>query len=200
LGNLENLDFSLTAIIQATLLSASLSLDAFAAAFAYGCMGTKIPVKSATIINIVCTLFLAIALIAGAYAKSFIPPIVGSIVCFLVLMTIGVIKLVQGIRNKPTSESLKKSESPESRHNTLRPIEAAIIAAGLSLDGLAAGFGAALGGVNSLVMLGSSLLIHMVAIPLGCILGRQLSLRSGYNIAWLGGAVIIVLAFLQIVA
>jgi putative Mn2+ efflux pump MntP len=125
-----------------------------------------------------------------------------------VLLTIGVIKLIQGIRRTPdnsgeSGESGKsgKSEKCSGKFGdsvSLRAPEAAIIAAGLSLDGLAAGFGAALGGVNGVVMLGSSLLAHMAAIPLGCMLGRLLSAKSRCNIAWFGGAVIIILAFMQL--
>jgi putative Mn2+ efflux pump MntP len=188
------LDFSAPAVVQASVLSLTLSADAFAAAFAYGCMGTRIPLRSAAVINIVCTAFLAAALFAGAYAAGFVPPIVGAIVCFSVLMIIGVIKLVQGIR--PSAASSDCPNNP--RGAALRPAEAAIIAAGLSLDGLAAGFGAALGGANGAVMLGVSIIAHMAAIPLGCALGRQLSAKSRCNIAWLGGAVIIILAFLQL--
>jgi putative Mn2+ efflux pump MntP len=184
-------------------LSLSLSGDAFAAAFAYGCMGTRIPIKSAGVINIVCTAFLAAAIIAGGFAAGFVPEIVGVVLCFTVLMTIGVIKLVQGIRRNPKSADSSDSASGLCPANlataSLRPGEAAILAAGLSLDGLAAGFGAGLGGVNGVVMLTASIAAHMAAIPLGCMLGRQLSSKSRCNIAWVGGVVIILLAFMQLI-
>jgi len=135
---------------------------------------------------------LAVALYAGAFAAEFIPELAGIIVSFSVLMTIGVIKLVQGLKVKPDKHNFRPTL-------ILKPAEAAIIAAGLSLDGVAAGFGAALGGVNAEVMLVSSLLAHMAAIPLGCTLGRHLSAKSHYNIAWVGGVVIIALAFLQLI-
>ena len=76
----------------------------------------------------------------------------------------------------------------------LRPAQAAIIAAALSIDGLAAGFGAALGGVNATVMLIVSLLAHMAAVPAGALLGRRLSKKTKFDISWIGGVVIIALA------
>jgi putative Mn2+ efflux pump MntP len=190
-------DYSVSAIMQAAALSLTLSADAFAAAFAYGCMGTKIPLKSGVIINIVCTAFLAAALFAGAYAAGFVPAGIGTIICFIVLSAIGGYKLYQGLRAGSPAENVNPS-CPVTPPKMLKPLEAAILATGLSLDGLAAGFGAALGGVNAAVMLGSSLAAHMAAIPLGCMLGRQLSQKSRCNIAWVGGAVIIALAFVQL--
>ncbi|MCL2754765.1 MAG: manganese efflux pump [Oscillospiraceae bacterium] len=178
--------------IQSAILSLTLAADAFAAAFAYGCMGTKIPFRSVVIINIVCTAMLAVALYAGSYVAELVPQIVGAVVCFAVLMSIGIIKLLQGLKSRPALSEITAKLA------VLRPAEAAIIAAGLSLDGVAAGFGAALGGVNAPVMLTVSLFAHMAAIPLGCVLGASLSRKSRRNIAWLGGAVIIVLAFLQL--
>ena len=186
-----NYDYSLSGIILAAVLSLSLSLDALAAAFAYGCSGTKIPFKSAVVINLVCTAILAAALFAGSNASLFINPAAGSIICFTVLIIIGGIKLWQGLRNKPENETI-----PPSR--ILSPIQAAIIAGALSLDGLAAGFGAALGGVNGTVMLAVSLAAHMAAIPLGCMLGRRLSQKTSFNVSWIGGAVIIILAITKL--
>jgi putative Mn2+ efflux pump MntP len=181
------LDYS--AIIHASALSLSLSLDALAAAFAYGCSGTRIPVRSVVVINIVCTAILAAALFAGTYAAQFIPAGAGVIIAFTVLLIIGAVKLVQSLRSSP---DCNKTET------VLRPAAAAVLAACLSLDGLAAGFGAALGGVNTAVMLGVSLVAHMVAVPLGCRLGRSLSRKTRFNISWLGGVVIIVIAFTRL--
>jgi len=172
-------------------------LDALTAAFAYGCTGTKIPLKSVMIINIVCTAMLGAALFVGSYASSFIPPVVGVILCFAVLMLIGGIKLYQGLFSKSEDCDRKLDKSPKTP-KILNPGEAAIIAAALSVDGLAAGFGAALGGVNGLVMLIISLIAHMAAVPLGCVLGRRLSQKTNLNISWIGGVVIIILAFTKL--
>jgi putative Mn2+ efflux pump MntP len=187
----EILDYSFESIILASVLSLSLSLDALAAAFAYGCSGTKIPFRSAVVINLVCTAVLGTALFAGTHAARFIPPLIGNILCFSVLMIIGGIKLYQGLHNN-------RDSAEDSAIHTLKPVQAAIIAAALSIDGLAAGFGAALGGVNGAVMLAVSLAAHMIAIPLGCILGRRLAQKTKFNISWIGGVVIIILAITKL--
>ena len=183
-------DYSFERVLQASVLSLSLSLDALAASFAYGCAGTRIPFKSVMIISFVCTAVLGAALSAGQYASRFIPQVVGAVLCFSVLLLIGGIKLYQSCRSdKGTPDTLKGGLT------TLKPTQAAILAAALSLDGLAAGFGWALGGANGAVMLGVSLVAHMAAVPLGCLLGRRLSQKTNLNISWVGGVVIIILAF-----
>ncbi|MCL2036429.1 MAG: manganese efflux pump [Oscillospiraceae bacterium] len=192
------MDFSVEAIIQASALSLSLSLDAFAAAFAYGCTGTKIPFGSVVVINLVCTAFLGLALFAGDYASGFISPGIGVLICFSVLMLIGGFKLFQSLFTKPVKCGKDSGSDSYTPQKSLLPFQAAIIAAALSLDGIAAGFGAALGGVNSFVMLGVSLTVHMAAVPLGGRLGGRLSKKTTLNISWLGGAVIIILAFTKL--
>jgi putative Mn2+ efflux pump MntP len=187
------LDYSVTAIIHASVLSLSLSLDALAASFAYGCSGTRIPVKSTVVITLVCTFILALALYAGSYASNFIPAHAGAWICFSVLLLIGGIKLYQSLTAKP-ADCLPEGERGLSVR-VLKPGQAVIIATALSIDGLAAGFGAALGGVNALVMLGVSLAAHMAAVPLGARLGRSLSDKSRLDVSWIGGVVIIILAF-----
>ena len=187
----------LESVIPASVLSLSLSLDALAAAFAYGCMGTRIPFRSVVVINLVCTAILAAALFAGTYAARFIPENIGILICFAVLLIIGIIKLFQGIFAKPqnNAEADTSAVAPE---KLLKPIEAAIIATGLSLDGVAAGFGAALGGVNGIAMLIVSLAAHMAAVPLGCMLGMKLSAKTKFNVSWIGGGVIIILAITKL--
>jgi putative Mn2+ efflux pump MntP len=103
------------------------------------------------------------------------------------------VKLYQGLRQG-------SEDCPErgATLKTLKPIEAVVLATGLSLDGLAAGFGAALGGTNAIAMLIVSLVAHMVAVPLGCMLGMRLSKKTTLNISWIGGGVIIILAFTKL--
>jgi putative Mn2+ efflux pump MntP len=108
-----------------------------------------------------------------------------------VLLLIGGFKLFQSFSGK----SAECSDDREKIVRILRPGQAAILAAALSIDGIAAGFGAALGGVNAAVMLAVSLAAHMAAVPLGARWGRQLSKRTSFDVSWIGGVVIILLAF-----
>ena len=184
-------------ILQAAILSLMLSLDALTAGFAYGCTGIKIPFRSVVVINLVCTALLGAALFAGSLASGIIPHFVGVLLCFWTLLIIGVVKLVQGLKPLDCDKS-DKSDKSEVKTTILKSGEAAIIAAALSLDGVAAGFGAALGGVNIAVMLIVSLAAHMIAVPLGCEIGARISRKIRFNITWIGGVVIILLAFTKL--
>jgi len=187
------MDFSFNACVQAVILSASLSIDAFAAAFAYGCAGVKIPFKSVQVINFTCSFMLGASLFAGMYISRLITEQSGALACFAILSAIGIFKLLQNIfAKKPDSDNSDKSE--KSGAKTIGAAEAVVLAAGLSIDGLAVGFGAALGQSNAAVMLGVSLITDMAAVMLGCGLGRRLAKRIKLNLSWLGGAVIIALA------
>jgi putative Mn2+ efflux pump MntP len=184
--------FSVTACLEAFILAVTLSLDAFAAGFAYGCAGVKIPFKSVQVINLVCSAFLGISLLAGVFARRLVPPNFGMTACFLILLTIGGIKLFQSLFQKEKKTDFKAVK-------ILKPAEAAALAAGLSLDGLAVGFGAGLGNANALVIFAVSLFSDIAAVTLGCYLGRKLSQKIKYNISWVGGAIIIILAFTKLI-
>ena len=67
----------------------------------------------------------------------------------------------------------------------------------LALDGLAVGFGAGMVASNLLQIILCALLMDMVLIRLGCYLGNRLAARFSCNLSWLGGALLILLAFLK---
>jgi len=188
------MDFSFNACLQAVILSSSLSLDAFAAAFAYGCAGVKIPFKSVQVINLTCSLMLGASLFAGMFIGKLIPEHAGAVACFVILLAIGLFKLLQTLFAKKARDSEQGASVPK----VIGGAEAAILAAGLSIDGLAVGFGAALGQSNAAVMLGVSLISDTAAVMLGCYAGGKLSKRIRLNVSWVGGAIIILLAVTKI--
>jgi len=183
--------FSFSACLQAVILTSSLSLDAFAAAFAYGCAGVKIPFKSVQVINFTCSFMLGVSLFAGTFVRRFIPEQSGAIACFAILLAIGAFKLFGELFKK-------KSEEKTDSAKTIGVAEAVVLAAGLSLDGLAVGFGAGLGNSNALVMVAVSLISDMAAVMLGCYAGGKLAKKAKLNVSWLGGAIIILLAVTKI--
>ena len=79
------------------IVALSLSLDAFAVAFAYGCKKIYIPTSSALIINFICTGFTAISFLFGAVLINFIPVEMAIYLSFTVLMIIGLTKLMDSI-------------------------------------------------------------------------------------------------------
>jgi len=203
-------------IIEAAVIASSLSIDAFTAGFAYGSKKINIPMKSVHIINIICCAITALALLVGTGIRAHIPEGLAVGLAFVVLFIMGMIKLMDGIiksiirKHARLDKSIRFSlfslkfilhlyadpeaaDADESTH--ISPSEAVTLAVSLSLDGLAVGFGAALAGVNAWAIIIWSLITNMVAIMLGRKLGHKLADKLPFNISWLGGLVLIGLAF-----
>jgi len=207
-------------IIEAAVLASSLSIDAFTAGFAYGSKKIRIPMSSIQIINLICCLMTAMALLMGAGLRAHIPEGLAIALAFTILFIMGLIKLLDGIIKSIILKHAKLDKSiqfslfslqfilrlyadPEaadadvSAH--ISPSEAIMLAVSLSLDGIAVGFGAALAGVNPWALLGWSLVTNMVALILGRKLGHSLAEKLPFNISWLGGLVLIGLAVSQLI-
>lgn len=205
-------------VAEAGALAVVLALDAFVASFAYGSRGIKIPLKSVFIINFVCTGIIGTALLFGLGVGLFIPETVRKVICFLVLFVIGGMKLTDGIikeairRNGNLDGNIHFSffnlrfvlhvyAAPEvvDRDNSqsIDRWEAISLAMALSVDGAAAGFGAAMGDVNGWALVVCSVFTHLAAILLGLFLGNQAARRLRLNFFWLAGVVLIAMAFLQ---
>ena len=59
--------------IEVFLLTAALSVDSLASAMSYGINKSRITVKNAAIISVVCTLLLAVSIVLGGILNRFIP-------------------------------------------------------------------------------------------------------------------------------
>ncbi|MCL2702486.1 MAG: manganese efflux pump [Defluviitaleaceae bacterium] len=171
--------------MEALLLTATLSVDALAAGFAYGGNGIKIGFWKAMIINIICGAVLGLSLLAGASVRGFMPAWLTAVICFTILFILGLIKLINKSEAARTVKSLSAGE-------------AAVLALALSLDGLAAGFGAALGNINIPTLLAASLVMNLLAVLLGCHFGGKIA-RKRLNMNWLAGMVLIGLAVTKLV-
>ena len=207
-------------IFEAFLIASSLSLDAFVAGFAYGAHKIKINFLSIQIINIICSAMTGLSFLFGNIVKNYIPPVVASVICFTVLFLLGLTKLLDGFtkslikKHTNLSREIKFSlfnfnfilklyaipeDSDADLSKNISPAEAASIAIALSLDGLAVGFGAALGGANGWAVLLFSLVTNMLAIISGRYIGEKAARKFKFNLSWLGGVVLIVLAFTKLV-
>ena len=210
-------------ILGAIILALSCSLDAFAASFAYGSNNIKIPWRSGHIINFVCVFVLGLALTVGAVMRRWIPEGLTIRLAFGILFIVGFAKLLDGItksiimrHSKHSGESLEKEVrfsflnfrfilklyadpalADVNTDKVISPREAAALAVSLSLDGLAVGFGAALGSVSVPAVIIAAFGVNMLAIFAGCRLGKALARRLPFNISWLSGVILIVLAFLN---
>ena len=209
-----------TIILQALALTAAISIDAFAAGFAYGSNQIKIPFRSMQAINLICAGVLAFSLLAGHVVRPWLPAGLTAGISFAILFLMGSYKLAGSITkiflqkhsdfNREFAFSafnlkfiLHLCAKPEaadldgSRVLTLG--EAAALAVALSLDGLAVGFGAAMGSVNVLAAILCSLVVGFFAIWLGCLTGHSAAKKLPFDLSWLGGAMLIGLAVVQLV-
>ncbi|MCL2388231.1 MAG: manganese efflux pump [Defluviitaleaceae bacterium] len=207
-------------IIEAAVLASSLSVDALTAGFAYGSKKIRIPMLSVQIINLICCAVIGIAMFFGHLLLQHIPESFAIGIAFAVLFIMGMIKLLDGIikalirKHTGLDKAFKFSvfdiqfilhlyANPEaadadvSAH--LSPTEAIALAVSLSLDGMAVGFAAVLAGVNPWALLGWSLITNTIAIILGRKIGHSLAEKLPFNISWVGGVVLIALAFSRLI-
>ncbi len=204
---------------EALALAAALSLDAFVASFAYGSKQINIPLRSVQIINGICTGITAIALLAGGLIKQWLPPEWALIISFAVLFLLGIVKLL----DSATKSIIRKHNqlhkqidfsmfnfkfilhlyaNPESADvdgsKTLSPIESISLAIALSLDGITVGLGAAIGDVNGVAVILASLVTNMLAVMLGCWVGNKVAKNVNFDLSWLSGVILIILAFAKL--
>ena len=198
----------------------ALSTDAFVASFAYGTNKIKIPFSSVTVINILCSSILALSLFFGTLIRPFIPQNITNIICFSILMAIGLSKLTDSIvqsyiKNHPKLKKvttfsilgLKFNVNIESENNNefdiknvkvLSPAEAASLSIALSLDGLAVGFGAALANGNAVQIVLFSLISDMLAVMIGSYIGSKVAEKIPFNLSWMSGTLLIILSVLKL--
>lgn len=200
----------------ALFIAASVSLDAFAAGFAYGAGRTHIPLKSALVINLICSGAAGLSVFAGAILKSFLPGKTAMAFAAGVLFLTGIFKLLDGV----TKSLIKKRKGFEKRWNgsffnlkfmlrlyadpeaadvdfskSISVPEAVFLSLALSLDGAAAGFGAAFAGIGALALVLCSLFANAAFLSFGHFAGKKIAQHTRLDLAWLGGAALIVLAF-----
>ena len=86
----------------------------------------------------------------------------------------------------------EEADADDSRVLSLR--EAAALAAALSLDGLAAGFGSGLTGSGTALLLVLSFAATAGAVSFGCRTGARLARGARRDLSWAGGALLLLLA------
>ncbi|MCL1965143.1 MAG: manganese efflux pump [Firmicutes bacterium] len=215
---------TLFVIVEAMILASSCSIDAFMASFAYGSSRIKIPPLSNIVVNVLCSAILGVSLWAGSIVRQYLPAWLTLSICFSILCLLGLSKLLGSItksiihrHQRHSQETLRKEfafslfnfnvilhlwANPEDadvdENKILSPAEAVALAVSLSLDGIAVGFGAALGNVNVPAVVLTSLATGIASVTLGCHLGNTLARKFPMNLSWLSGTVLIAMAFLKL--
>lgn len=206
-------------ILEAAVLAASLSIDSFVAGFAYGSNKIKVPLSSVLIISVICSGVVGLSISVGSFVKGFIPPWLTTGLCFCILFAMGIVKLVDGImksfvrRHANLEKQMEFSmfslrfiltlyadqeKSDVDQSKSISGTEAVSLALALSLDGLAVGFGAAMGDTNGLAVVLWSLAANTLFILFGCHLGGKIARKIRFNLAWVSGAILIAMAFMKL--
>lgn len=195
-------------LFQAWLLVFALSIDAFVCSFSYGSSKIKIPFKSMILINVISTIMIVIGIYLSDFIILFLSDNGAMIIVFIILFTIGVIKLFESIikslirKYEALSIILKiyadheKADVDDSKELSLK--EAIPLAIALGLDGLSVGIAIGLTEINSLLIISLSLISDMLAILLGSYLGNKVAIKIKINLSWLAGVVLILLALFQV--
>ena len=84
-------------ILQPAIIAMSMSVDAFAVAFAYGCKKIKIPMLSLNIINLICSCIIGLSFVFGSAVVQHIPEWLSLSISFTILLILGIIKLFDSI-------------------------------------------------------------------------------------------------------
>jgi len=202
--------------VAALLLSVALCVDTLVAGFSYGAGGIRIPPLSAAILTAVCSATLALSLLLGSLLRAWIPAGLAESLSFILLLLLGVYKLFEGvvqalIRKHASFQreihfSLLRlrcilriyadpARADVDQSLSLSAWEAVWLGMALSLDSLAVGFGAAMAQVSIPLALALTVPTQIAALTGGCALGRRLRRRDGLDLLWLGGLLLLILAF-----
>lgn len=206
--------------METLLLVFTLSLDAFVASIAYGANKIKIPFLSLIIINIMCSVFLALSIFLGCQIKKIIPENIAIVFSFSILFLLGVYYLFESIvksyleKNLESKEKVKiklfdiyfvidvyidETKADFNHSKILESKEALYLATALSLDSLAVGFGSSLVSINYLHVIVLSFAMGMVSIWSGSFLGKKIIEITKVNLSWLSGIMLIILAILKLI-
>ena len=203
-------------IVEAAAIAAALSIDAFVAGLAYGARQIRMSGRSVLLINLICSGIVGLSLGLGSLVAGFLPESLQRGLCFGLLFALGLVKLLDGI----VRAAIRRYGSLDGRlhfslfslrfvlhvyadpaavdldhSKSISPAEAASLALALSLDGAAAGFGAALGQASIPAVVTASLIANQLTLLLGSWLGERLSKRFNMSLGWLGGVILVLLAF-----
>lgn len=206
-------------LFQAWILVSALAIDAFACSFGYGVSKIKIPFKSVLVINAVCTSLLAVGLFLGAILNNFLSEDIAGWIAFIILFVLGISKIFDsGLKriirkNNGIDKDFKFSlfnlafiftvyadpeEADVDHSKELSPKEAMPLAIAVGLDGLSVGIGIGITMISPFLILGLSLISDIIAVMLGAYFGNKLAKKINWDLSWIAGAILIIIAILEI--
>jgi len=177
-------------MIEALILTLACSVDSAITGFSYGLNKNKFKLVYALIISVICSTFLVLSLYLGDTLSRIIPEDLTVAVSMSILLMVGIYKIYDSLFNEKESGDLKN----------LSIKNACLIAIMLSVDGIAAGFGAGLLGltwISYLIIMSVSIALSTTLLLSGAFLGNKASKRTKLNLGWISGVLLIILAISQ---
>lgn len=205
--------------MEIVLLVLAVSLDAFVASIHYGVKRIKIPFLSIMIINMICSFLLGLSILLGKEAQRFLPAGATSIISFIILVSLGIYYLFEGLikfylESKKSNEGklemqfagihfilniyIDETKADKDRSKVLDAKEAIYLAIALSLDSLTIGFGSGLSNMDYLSIMIFSFIAGFLSVCSGLKIGKKLSNGIKFNLSWISGILLIVLAVLRL--
>lgn len=207
------MQFSLPYLYEALAIALVLSLDSFACGLAYGASQIKVPLRSALIVAIVCSLTLGFTLLLGSAVAPYISQTAVKYISFAILLTMALLKLFENfiklwLKKRGSRQIafklfdvrfiLKVYENEQAADNNKDKIlskkEAISLALALSLDGLGVGFSAGMSGTNTVYLIVFSLLIGASALLIGQRTGTAAAHKAKDGLCWVSGIILLALA------
>jgi len=206
-------------VFQILILVMALAIDAFACSFAYGASRIKIPFKSILLINVICTGLLGIGLTIGSVLGNAFPEMLVEWLAFIILFSLGLSKIFEsaikkliqkkrGINKELTFSFLSlgfilniyanPEEADSDRSKELSLKESIPLAIAIGLDGLSVGLGLGMVAINTFLLLGTSFIVGIAAVIMGCFLGRVVAKKANLDLNWLTGIILISIAFFEL--
>ncbi len=206
-------------MLESLLLVSSLCIDSFVASIAYGTSKIRIPPLCIIIINLVCTLTLACSLFIGSIFKNLLPGNLPVLLGFFLLMLLGIYRLFEYIfkayifkcsrSDRPLTFKLfdfqfvlqvyaDEIKADFDNSKCLNVKESFYLALALSLDSLTVGIGSSLCSINYVQVIILCFIIGIILVSIGVFLGRRFAQKIHFELSWLSGVLLILLAILRI--
>lgn len=192
----------------------ALSFDAFLVSITYGLDNIKVNRSASVIIGFIGTLFLFLSLSFATLIQQLLSEKMALALSAGLLMFLGCTTLFNSLwkswlsklKKQPMclrfknivllleiAEDEKKADMDNS--NTLSAKEAVMLATALSMDSLASGFAYGLSMTPTFWLYLVNFIICVLFVDLGFMIGKQMKGKLRWNLSWLSGAFLILLAF-----
>lgn len=180
-----------------------LSMDAYTAGLSYGIEKVRVPFLSAFTASLISGLMLTISLRAGKVLLGQIPLWLTHFLSFAILFLIALYKFYESLpflhhpHHILTTKVITKKVNKKHKEY-LSFTEALLLASALSVDNISAGFCLGDMPLSFLLTLIVTTWIHLTAMLLGIFTGKYLFRNSTHDLSWLGGVILLLLAFLHL--